>query len=563
MPIDPRDREGKHFKMSAIQKRVLRVVLASPNDVQGERDAMQSIINEVNSVLRDIEYHIILELRRWETDAYPGLHLQGPQGRIDEILDIEHCDVLIGVFWRKFGTPVHDAGSGTAHEIKLAISAWQKKGSPEVMLYFRTATESSNDDEREQSEALKEFKDELLAMEPQPLYWQYGNVDDFEGQVRAHLLKHAVRIARDTGVIQDIEWEFEASTESVVVRSEGLTELVGSIRLRCTCVAESPKSLNLNVTVNLNTQVSSDEAFMFGEGRSNLRTVWSPTHTDRYHIVFSGIWVPAFRPHESRVFQICNLRCRAASIPVGATTPGLVFALVAVTGAPVKNAHQTVATVQRGMEFEVKYPAGGRIRVTADQFATVPFVQLGTLRFKPGFGDAFRSRAGESSRLCFPYQKSGELKMIGIADHGTRVQAIFFGIPDGVRVFVANSTPRLPFIGFRAEIVESSSTLLPGSAVEIGHIETRELEITNGRPTQAVWEIRDIGALPVDGGSLDFAVYASANSDADKMFPITGPITVSGSFAPIVACTPFGPHFSLPLPSFIDIGWGDNQLLSS
>jgi hypothetical protein len=53
-----------------------------------------------------------LEVHRWETDSYPGFHPEGPQGLIDPILKIEDCDILIGIFWRRFGTPTTDAKSG-------------------------------------------------------------------------------------------------------------------------------------------------------------------------------------------------------------------------------------------------------------------------------------------------------------------------------------------------------------------------------------------------------------------------------------------------------------------
>jgi hypothetical protein len=58
---------------------------------------------------------------------------------IDDQLRIEECDILIGVFWKRFGTPVGDAESGTAHEIRRAIDTWNDRGTPQVMLYFREA----------------------------------------------------------------------------------------------------------------------------------------------------------------------------------------------------------------------------------------------------------------------------------------------------------------------------------------------------------------------------------------------------------------------------------------
>ena len=86
-------------------KQVLRVVLASPGDVQAERDVMDGIVQEINILLRAIGAEALLELWRWETAGRPGMHPLGAQGRLDDILRFEDADVLVGVFWQRFGTP--------------------------------------------------------------------------------------------------------------------------------------------------------------------------------------------------------------------------------------------------------------------------------------------------------------------------------------------------------------------------------------------------------------------------------------------------------------------------
>src|SRR5215510_8771826 len=100
--------------MSQVQ--ILRIVVASPGDVQAERNALATVVEELN-------HGIARALRSactspGEADAYPGFHLEGPQGLIDPILRIETCDILIGIFWKRFGTPVIDAQSGTEHEFR-------------------------------------------------------------------------------------------------------------------------------------------------------------------------------------------------------------------------------------------------------------------------------------------------------------------------------------------------------------------------------------------------------------------------------------------------------------
>ena len=136
--------------------RQLRVVLASPSDVQEERNLVPRVIEEINEgVAEDRNLH--LSLLRWETDAYPGFHPDGPQGLIDSLLGIEHSDILIGIFWWRMGTPVHDAPSGTVHEINKAIEAWREKGRPHIMIYFcqRAYTPKTSKEANQWAEVLR------------------------------------------------------------------------------------------------------------------------------------------------------------------------------------------------------------------------------------------------------------------------------------------------------------------------------------------------------------------------------------------------------------------------
>ena len=52
---------------------------------------------------------------------------------------ISDADVVVGIFWKRFGTPTGDAQSGTEHELRNAWEAWRKNGRPDVMVYFSTS----------------------------------------------------------------------------------------------------------------------------------------------------------------------------------------------------------------------------------------------------------------------------------------------------------------------------------------------------------------------------------------------------------------------------------------
>lgn len=168
--------------------RTLRVVLASPGDVQPERDILPSVIEELNRNLGAV-LNVDLKLYRWETDAYPGFHPEGPQGLIDGILRIDDCDLLIGIFWKRFGTPTHDANSGTEHEFRTAYNAWQDSKEqprrPAIMVYFKNAPYSpSSPEELDQWRKVLEFQ---KAFPKQGLWWPFKTTNKFKELVRQHL----------------------------------------------------------------------------------------------------------------------------------------------------------------------------------------------------------------------------------------------------------------------------------------------------------------------------------------------------------------------------------------
>ena len=164
--------------------RVVRVVAVSPSDVQAERDRLEAVVDELNRGVAQ-ERGCLLSLWRWETDAHPGFHVQGPQGLIDQAMDIEDADVVVGVFWKRFGTPTSVAGSGTEHELRRAWTAWQQRRRPHVMVYFCDRKHRPSDTtEAAQLQRLLSFRE---ALPKEQLWWRYVTVGDFERAVRQHL----------------------------------------------------------------------------------------------------------------------------------------------------------------------------------------------------------------------------------------------------------------------------------------------------------------------------------------------------------------------------------------
>lgn len=85
---------------------VIQVFVASPSDVQEERNALQSIVNEVNQNTGS-SLGIRLELVRWETNATPGFGVDA-QDVINKQIGNDY-DIFIGILWSRAGTPTHRA----------------------------------------------------------------------------------------------------------------------------------------------------------------------------------------------------------------------------------------------------------------------------------------------------------------------------------------------------------------------------------------------------------------------------------------------------------------------
>jgi hypothetical protein len=98
------------------------------------------------------------------------------------------------VFWKRFGTGVPGAASGTEHEIREAYGAWQQSGQPQIMVYFnhQKPTDLSPEEEA-QWQAVRRFQADPMFKEG--LWWSFENTSHFEKLVRMHLtqyLKHRV-----------------------------------------------------------------------------------------------------------------------------------------------------------------------------------------------------------------------------------------------------------------------------------------------------------------------------------------------------------------------------------
>ena len=130
---------------------VFRVLIASPSDVTDEREIAVRTIQEWND-LNAAERQVVILPIRWETHSAPE-YGKRPQEIINQQI-VDHCDLLVGIFWTKVGSPTGVADSGTIEEIERVAM----KGRP-VMLYFSQAKQDPDRIDVEQLSKLREFRE--------------------------------------------------------------------------------------------------------------------------------------------------------------------------------------------------------------------------------------------------------------------------------------------------------------------------------------------------------------------------------------------------------------------
>lgn len=171
----------------AYDARVFRVLVASPNDVDQERDIIARAIQEWND-LNSYEKSVVLLPLMWETHSSPELG-DRPQAIINRQL-VDSCDMLVGVFWTRIGTPTGEAESGTIEEIERVGKAGKF-----VMLYFSKIKVELDSVDLDQYKKLKEFKYKTY---PRGLVESYSSLLEFRDKFSKQLaMKLPELVTRD------------------------------------------------------------------------------------------------------------------------------------------------------------------------------------------------------------------------------------------------------------------------------------------------------------------------------------------------------------------------------
>jgi hypothetical protein len=150
------------------------VFIASPSDIVDERVEVRKVIADWNATHSRKE-NTILNPILWESHSWPEMG-DRPQAILNKQI-VDECDILIGFFWTRIGTPTGSEVSGTIEEIK---NFWKDK--KPVLLYFSSRSISPENIDLNQLEKLKQFKLECK---------NFGLISEYESieELRTKLMK--------------------------------------------------------------------------------------------------------------------------------------------------------------------------------------------------------------------------------------------------------------------------------------------------------------------------------------------------------------------------------------
>lgn len=160
------------------------IFLASPSDLEEERDSINDVINELN-ITYGKSRSLVIKLLKWETHSAPAITLSNTQDIISNDIG-DSYDLFIGMLWKKFGTPTKNANSGTEEEFLIAYEKYkQRPNDIQILIYFKTGQVNINEIDIEQLAKVRNFQ--KLLGEKNVLHWEFSTINSLQGFLRMHI----------------------------------------------------------------------------------------------------------------------------------------------------------------------------------------------------------------------------------------------------------------------------------------------------------------------------------------------------------------------------------------
>jgi hypothetical protein len=118
-----------------------------------------------------------VEFTNWRTHSHPAAGGR-PQALLNKQV-VDQCDIMVGIFNARFGSPTGVADSGTEEEIRRSIKQGKK-----VMVYFNNQPIPKQRKARNEFARIEKFRCKLGK---NAIYHTYTDMPAFEAAFRQHL----------------------------------------------------------------------------------------------------------------------------------------------------------------------------------------------------------------------------------------------------------------------------------------------------------------------------------------------------------------------------------------
>jgi len=171
-----------------MKRNVLTIFLASPGDLELERNITSEVVERINKVIsRRVDWHI--ELLGWE-DTLPGY--SRPQDIINR--DVDCCDLFLGLLWKRWGQSTGKYTSGFHEEFLRARKRRMSSGAPEIWLFFKTIDSDNMEDPGEQLKKVLKFKKEQIKQK-KLLFKEFANTQSWEKVIYDQLMAYVIELS--------------------------------------------------------------------------------------------------------------------------------------------------------------------------------------------------------------------------------------------------------------------------------------------------------------------------------------------------------------------------------
>lgn len=168
-----------------METKIFKCFIASPSDVQTERDICDEVFSEINESIGN-KQGFRIESVKWERDAIPAFGSDGQEVINQQLTPGDH-DFFIGIWGERIGNPTKHAESGTLEEFNQAYDNWKTKKKPNIQIYFKKSNAAQAETIHGELDDIDNLKSDLS--EKGCLYAEYNNVEDFKNILRRNMLK--------------------------------------------------------------------------------------------------------------------------------------------------------------------------------------------------------------------------------------------------------------------------------------------------------------------------------------------------------------------------------------